>query len=68
MRARLERTDAKVARGYRFFIFNAVRDLPRALTQDFTTVPVPLCGHLPHEERPDVVNAALLDFLGGRAG
>ena len=21
------------------------------------------CGHLPHEERPDVVNAALMDFL-----
>ena len=26
-------------------------------------VSVPQCGHLPHEERPDVVNEALLTFL-----
>lgn len=26
-------------------------------------VPIPLCGHLPHEERPDVVTSELLSFL-----
>lgn len=31
-------------------------------------VSVPQCGHLPHEERPEVVNAALLRFLEGWAG
>ncbi|MBF6541375.1 alpha/beta hydrolase, partial [Nocardia farcinica] len=33
------------------------------IADDLTTVPVPRCGHLPHEERPDLVNEALLDFL-----
>jgi pimeloyl-ACP methyl ester carboxylesterase len=27
------------------------------------TVAIPKCGHLPHEERPEQVNAAILDFL-----
>ncbi len=40
----------------------------REIAENLTTVPVPLCGHLPHEERPDVVNKALLDFLQGWAG
>lgn len=26
-------------------------------------VSIPQCGHLPHEEKPDEVNRALLDFL-----
>jgi haloacetate dehalogenase len=40
----------------------------REYADDLTTVPVPRCGHLPHEERPDVVNAALLKFLDGWHG
>jgi haloacetate dehalogenase len=32
------------------------------------TVSIPHCGHLPHEEQPDVVNAAILDFLKDWAG
>jgi len=27
------------------------------------TLSIPQCGHLPHEERPDIVNQAILDFL-----
>ena len=40
----------------------------REFADDLTTVPVSRCGHLPHEERPDVVNAALLAFLNGWTG
>ncbi|PVE21605.1 alpha/beta hydrolase [Microvirga sp. KLBC 81] len=32
---------------------------------DLVTYPIPQCGHLPQEERPDVVNKLLLDFLDG---
>lgn len=40
----------------------------REVAEDPILVPVPLCGHLPHEERPDVVNEALLAFLRGWKG
>jgi len=40
----------------------------REIADDLTTVSVPLCGHLPHEERPDMVNPALLRFLEGWTG
>ena len=40
----------------------------REMTTDLRTVSIPRCGHLPQEERPDEVNAALLDFLDGWAG
>lgn len=30
---------------------------------DLVAYPIPRCGHLPPEERPDVVNRLLLDFL-----
>ncbi|MDI9648688.1 hypothetical protein QM306_09610 [Burkholderia cenocepacia] len=30
--------------------------------------PIAQCGHLPHEEQPERVNALLLDFLRGWAG
>lgn len=40
----------------------------REFADDLLTVLVPLCGHLPHEERPDVVNPALLAFLEGWKG
>jgi pimeloyl-ACP methyl ester carboxylesterase len=33
------------------------------LARDLKVVPVPLSGHLPHEEQPEQVTAALLDFL-----
>ena len=35
----------------------------REMADDLRTVSIPRCGHLPHEERPDAVNAALLAFL-----
>ena len=40
----------------------------RDMTTDLRTVSIPQCCHLPHEERPDVVNAALLGFLEGWKG
>ncbi len=45
-----------------------VADIWRTMTTDLRTVSIPQCCHLPHEERPDEVNAALLDFLQGWAG
>lgn len=38
------------------------------MAENLTAVPIPRCGHLPQEERPDVVNKLLLDFLDGWAG
>lgn len=35
----------------------------RGMASDLRTVALPDCGHLCPEERPDLVNAALLDFL-----
>jgi pimeloyl-ACP methyl ester carboxylesterase len=32
---------------------------------DLRTLPIDRCGHLPQEEQPEQVNAALLDFLAG---
>jgi haloacetate dehalogenase len=33
------------------------------MTTNLRTVCIPQCGHLPHEEQPDVVNEAILEFL-----
>ncbi len=38
----------------------------REMANDVRTVAISQCGHLPHEERPDVVNDAILNFVGGR--
>jgi haloacetate dehalogenase len=35
----------------------------RQMADNLTTVPIPKSGHLPHEERPEEVNQALLGFL-----
>lgn len=40
----------------------------KAVADDLTTVEIPQCGHLPHEERPHQVNSALLSFLDGLSG
>ena len=40
----------------------------KRMAPDLRTRAIPRCGHLPHEERPDEVNAALLDFLQGWEG
>src|ERR1700710_1913562 len=40
----------------------------REMAPDLRTVPIPRCGHLPHEERPEEVNRALLGFLEGWEG
>ncbi|TWB45916.1 alpha/beta fold hydrolase [Nitrospirillum pindoramense] len=33
------------------------------MADDLVAVPIPDCGHLPQEERPEIVNTLLLDFL-----
>lgn len=40
----------------------------RGMARDVRGVAVPQCRHLPHEERPDVVNRELLAFLDGWGG
>jgi pimeloyl-ACP methyl ester carboxylesterase len=40
----------------------------RDMAANLRAVSIPHCGHLPQEERPEEVNAALLDFLDGWAG
>jgi len=38
-------------------------DIWHDMATNVRTVSIPHCGHLPHEEQPDVVNTAILDFL-----
>jgi pimeloyl-ACP methyl ester carboxylesterase len=38
-------------------------ELWRGIAEDLTTAPITWAGHLPHEERPAEVNAALEAFL-----
>ncbi|MFE6867285.1 alpha/beta fold hydrolase [Kitasatospora sp. NPDC057692] len=45
-----------------------VLDVWKGLADDVRGVPIPRCGHLCHEERPDVVNRELLDFLADWTG
>lgn len=40
----------------------------RTMATDLTTVSIPECGHLPHEERPGAFNQALLRFLDSWRG
>jgi len=40
-----------------------VEGIWRPMAADISFAPIPRCGHLPHEERPDLVNQSLLDFL-----
>jgi haloacetate dehalogenase len=39
------------------------REVWRGYAQDPQFVPIPNCGHLPHEERPEIVTTELLRFL-----
>ncbi|MFD5270450.1 alpha/beta fold hydrolase [Streptomyces sp. NPDC058335] len=45
-----------------------VLDVWKAMARDVRGVPIAQCGHLCQEERPDVVNRELLDFLAGWSG
>lgn len=38
------------------------------MASDLKAVPIERCGHLPHEEQPEIVNRLLLDFLDGWRG
>ncbi len=39
------------------------REIWRTMAQHPTFVSIPQCGHLPHEEKPEVVNEELIKFL-----
>jgi pimeloyl-ACP methyl ester carboxylesterase len=46
-------------------------DVPKIwheMAHNVQTVSIPQCRHLPHEEQPDIVNQALLQFLDGWNG
>jgi pimeloyl-ACP methyl ester carboxylesterase len=43
--------------------FIDMAEIWRGMADDLVTAPIPLAGHLPHEERPEDVNVALLAFL-----
>jgi pimeloyl-ACP methyl ester carboxylesterase len=38
------------------------------MASDLSVAPIPQAGHLPQEEQPELVNAALLKFLQGWQG
>jgi hypothetical protein len=40
----------------------------RGMARDVRGIPIPHCGQLPHEEQPEVVNRAVLEFLQGWEG
>ena len=44
---------------------SGTRVIWREVAGDFTTVPVPVCGNLPHEARLDIVDDAPHTFLKG---
>ncbi|MCF2131707.1 alpha/beta hydrolase [Strepomyces sp. STD 3.1] len=48
--------------------FFDLHEVWRTMASDVRTVGIPQCGHLCQEERPDVVNAELLKFLGPWTG
>jgi pimeloyl-ACP methyl ester carboxylesterase len=35
------------------------------MASNLSVAPIPRAGHLPQEEQPELVNAALFDFLRG---
>lgn len=45
-----------------------VREVWRGMARNIRFVSIPQCGHLPHEEKPAVVNRELLAFLEGWNG
>ncbi len=45
-----------------------VQAIWKGMAHNVKAVSIPQCGHLPHEERPEEVNRALLDFLDGWKG
>ncbi len=45
-----------------------VEGIWRGMASDLHVAPIAQCGHLPHEERPEEVNATLLSFLAGWTG
>lgn len=45
-----------------------VLEVWKGMARDVRGVPIPRCGHLPHEEQPDAVNRELRAFLDGWHG
>jgi haloacetate dehalogenase len=52
--------------GSDFYAVGKMFDMPKVwaeMASNLTTHAIPQCGHLPQEERPDVVNRLLVEFL-----
>lgn len=73
----LEDADVKIACptlalwGESFGAVGKMFDMPKVwaeMADNLKAVAIPRCGHLPHEERPEAVNALLLEFLQGWQG
>jgi pimeloyl-ACP methyl ester carboxylesterase len=43
------------------------REIWREMARNPEYISIPQCGHLPHEEKPERVNAELLRFLAAQA-
>lgn len=57
--------------GANFGAVGEMFDMPKVwgeMASDLRAVAIDRCGHLPHEERPEAVNALLLEFLQGWEG
>lgn len=57
--------------GANFGAVGEMFDMPKVwgeMAENLRAVPIDRCGHLPHEERPEAVNALLLEFLQGWTG
>jgi haloacetate dehalogenase len=57
--------------GADFYAVGQLFDMPKVwaeMADDLVTHAIPQCGHLPQEERPEIVNELLLRFLDGWRG
>jgi len=57
--------------GEDFYAVGKLFDMPKVwaeMADNLRTHAIPRCGHLPQEERPEIVNDLLIDFLKGWGG
>jgi pimeloyl-ACP methyl ester carboxylesterase len=57
--------------GADFYAVGQMFDMPAVwaeMAENLKTAEIPQCGHLPQEERPEIVNKLLMDFLDGWVG
>ena len=57
--------------GAEFYAVGKLFDMPKVwgeMATNLVTHAIPQAGHLPQEEKPEIVNRLLADFLGGWRG